>query len=306
MVGACQIPARLCWFHDAPLPDLMQISSRYKDILYHPGFHSARAVLDKISENGIRVVLTGMGGDEVLGSDPDVYMLRYADLATGRQHRELTEDLRIALKYYSLLTVLGFVMKYALMPIVKRGVALGLCHLGERRWSRLGPSFVQERIRQDLLTSENTGASMEAFELMCAYHGLEPRHPFFDSRVIEFLLSIPPEQLSRRYQTKLILRRGMRGILPEVVRRRTTKATASPFVDWEIGQMRRETVERIFDRPRLCDGIDWVRVRKAFRRYCENRGNRGVDVKLIERALAVELWYRTSVRTEEEAYGKDI
>jgi asparagine synthase (glutamine-hydrolysing) len=46
---------------------------------------------------------------------------------------------------------------------------------------------------------------------------IEPRDPFLDVRVVQFCLSLPPEQLQAGGWPKLILRRAMRGLLPEPV-----------------------------------------------------------------------------------------
>jgi asparagine synthase (glutamine-hydrolysing) len=53
---------------------------------------------------------------------------------------------------------------------------------------------------------------------------VEVRHPYFDVRVVRFLLSIPPSQW---YNDKGLLRIGMRGRLPERLLRRPK----SPLVD---------------------------------------------------------------------------
>ena len=60
-------------------------------------------------------------------------------------------------------------------------------------------------------------AARERYDRVAAALGIEPRDPFMDVRVIEFCLSLPPEQLQSGGWPKLILRRAMRGILPEDV-----------------------------------------------------------------------------------------
>ena len=52
---------------------------------------------------------------------------------------------------------------------------------------------------------------------------VEPRYPFFDKRLIEFCISLPPEQRLGDGWTRLIMRRGMEGILP-------------PGVQWRVGK----------------------------------------------------------------------
>jgi asparagine synthase (glutamine-hydrolysing) len=56
---------------------------------------------------------------------------------------------------------------------------------------------------------------------------LEVRHPFFDLRLVRFVLSVPPAQW---YNDKGLLRIGMRGRLPEpLLRRPKTPLRGDPF-----------------------------------------------------------------------------
>jgi asparagine synthase (glutamine-hydrolysing) len=59
---------------------------------------------------------------------------------------------------------------------------------------------------------------------MAATMGIETRHPFSDRRVIEFFLSLPLEMKTYAPLPKRVIREGMKGILPELVRGRTRYA----------------------------------------------------------------------------------
>ncbi len=59
---------------------------------------------------------------------------------------------------------------------------------------------------------------------MAATVRVEPRHPFSDRRVIEFFLSLPLEMKTYGPLPKRVIRAGMEGILPELVRCRTSYA----------------------------------------------------------------------------------
>jgi asparagine synthase (glutamine-hydrolysing) len=54
--------------------------------------------------------------------------------------------------------------------------------------------------------------------------GIEARHPFSDRRVIEFFLSLPLPMKTYSPLPKRVIREGMQGILPEMVRSRTLLA----------------------------------------------------------------------------------
>ncbi len=58
---------------------------------------------------------------------------------------------------------------------------------------------------------------------------LEIRDPFRDLRVVRFMLAIPPEQLERGPERKLVLRRAMQSRLPEEIIGRTELTPLDPF-----------------------------------------------------------------------------
>ena len=59
---------------------------------------------------------------------------------------------------------------------------------------------------------------------IAAMRGIETRHPFSDRRVIDFFLSLPLKMKTYGPLPKRVIRAGMKGILPEVVRCRTQYA----------------------------------------------------------------------------------
>jgi len=74
-------------------------------------------------------------------------------------------------------------------------------------------------------------------------HSLEVRVPFLDHEVVEFCARIPPSLKMRRLQEKYILRRSMRGLLPEEIRTRKKRGLVAPYQQWfreELPEFARE------------------------------------------------------------------
>lgn len=62
--------------------------------------------------------------------------------------------------------------------------------------------------------------------------GMELRHPFHDLRLTRFLMGASGDMLRRGDSKKYLLREAARGVLPEKIRQRTTKANISaPIID---------------------------------------------------------------------------
>jgi asparagine synthetase B (glutamine-hydrolysing) len=77
---------------------------------------------------------------------------------------------------------------------------------------------------------------------------LELRSPYRDHRLVEFMLAIPSYQNYRHGMFRAVLRRAMRGILPEVIRTRSGKTGLTPLYYHGLQQKRKE-LEIFFSVP---------------------------------------------------------
>src|SRR6185436_3472170 len=72
---------------------------------------------------------------------------------------------------------------------------------------------------------------MEWNNKSAAAHGLEMAFPFLDRDLIAFLMAIPGEMQSWKGVHKGILRHSLRGVLPDAIARRNTKADFTSAVN---------------------------------------------------------------------------
>lgn len=84
------------------------------------------------------------------------------------------------------------------------------------------PSYVQRDIFH-ILQSGIEAHSQEQIDLHSTRSGIEERHPFFDRRMVEFCLRLPEEQRQRGIAWKWVLRTAMRARLPAMVLTRTAQ-----------------------------------------------------------------------------------
>jgi len=68
---------------------------------------------------------------------------------------------------------------------------------------------------------------MEVIARSYAHLRIEARHPFYDRRLLEFMIALPEALCARGRVNKWILREAMQGTLPELVRTRLTKGDFS-------------------------------------------------------------------------------
>ena len=94
-------------------------------------------------------------------------------------------------------------------------------------WSK-SDSFntLREAQCQSLNSGIHACVSEESNKAAAAYN-IECRHPFYDRRLVEFCLALPPEQKIHHGWPRWILRNAMKNFLPEEIRWRMGKSNLS-------------------------------------------------------------------------------
>ena len=90
-----------------------------------------------------------------------------------------------------------------------------------RGWRRAQRSVRVAHVRE--LGSSIVPIAFGVVDHASAAFGIKARYPFADRRLVEFCAALPADQRFRGGQTRHILRRAMRDVLPEEIHSRTTK-----------------------------------------------------------------------------------
>ncbi len=95
---------------------------------------------------------------------------------------------------------------------------------------------------------------------------IESRVPFLDHRLVEYLFSLPDEEKISEGTSKIILRKAMKGILPDkVLNRRDKKGFGTPTDQWTKGELGKDIKDLIYSQSMKERGIwDMDKVQKAF------------------------------------------
>ncbi len=86
---------------------------------------------------------------------------------------------------------------------------------------------------------------LEIIDRAAAAFSIEPRYPFFDKRLVEFCLSLPANQKLYRGWTRIIMRRAMANILPEIIQWRVDKIDFYPSFRQGLLDYGRESLQEI-------------------------------------------------------------
>jgi asparagine synthase (glutamine-hydrolysing) len=260
-----------------------------------------------LKHSGSRVLLSGIGGDEVLGGVPNP-IPELADLLASGRIGALAHQLR----------VWALSLRKPWIHLIRDTLLLfapsaGSCFrsLDHRKfpcWVRAGfiarnqPAFSGYRSRVQMIGAppsfqENLD-TLEGLRRQLASFALptdplhEVRYPYLDRDLLEFLCAIPRQQLVRPKERRSLMRRALKGIVPDEVlnRRRKAFVIRSPIITiseqlTRIAEKKELTMSSfgVVDRPQLLEEM-----RRA---VC------GADVPIVPllRAFTLEAWITTLV-----------
>jgi asparagine synthase (glutamine-hydrolysing) len=207
-----------------------------------PGADSSSVEQEKLLHQliwkpGYRIIISGLGGDEVLGGVPTGQPELADLLMTGNIVKLLRQSIAWCLADRSpLLHSLYGTARFSSMLYLT-----GASH------KRMGPPWLSKKLRKcaspadlerrpiserlrfkphQLDNAETWSFVMESLPHTRPQHLFRPeyRYPMLDKDLVEFLFSIPREQLVRPGRRRAMMRRALRGIVPAEILERKRKA----------------------------------------------------------------------------------
>ncbi len=134
--------------------------------------------------------------------------------------------------------------------------------------------------------------TLEVLDKTAAKFGIELRFPFWDKRLVEFCLSLPPEQKLHQGWSRMVMRRAMADILPTEVQWRGGKSNLSPNFERGLLTYEQERLEEILiNNSELIENyVDIKALHEAYHRFISGV-NQDNDVIEIWKALTLALWF---------------
>ena len=276
-----------------------------------------RALDASMQMSGARVLLAGHGGDEILNSlyDPSPEL---ADLLVECKFRLLHGRLKIWSNELHT-SYLRLFWRNAFIPILPKQLQALRNREYQRRLSKLyRREFLKgRRVYERRFSYRNvfgfrrpsgrdqSACFLRAVSLIGAgyyrqFTDVEISYPFTHRPLIEFTQAIPFEQKVRPGETRSILRRALRELLPEEIAKRKGKGA---IADAHLRALAREwpRLKRLFTDARLCH---YGYVRPEGLSELIDRAREGKDRKALHLAylLPLEYWLRAlEQRTEIKA-----
>ncbi len=259
----------------------------------------------RAAQEGLRVLLTGMFGDELY--DGEEYWL--ADLAADGRLREAVSNLMLHLKYAGAWKTLTSDYMRGMLKSRLQGISIGkqLLSLRSKRSKRNFPAWLTPfsvskleaeedqldpaiRSKLGLLGSE-TAEDCITQSYYASRYGLELRHPYRDLRLVEYILTLPAYQLYYEGHYKHVLRTAMQGILPEAIRGRMVPTTLLTLLAYGLEQ-ERDSLQSYVQDPHAA-WRKYVRADWLMDRWYEpvTRENDGPDKLVPWLCISFSSWY---------------
>jgi asparagine synthase (glutamine-hydrolysing) len=129
------------------------------------------------------------------------------------------------------------------------------------------------------------------YDRAAAVFSVEPRHPFFDRRLVEFCLALPAEQKWNSNWTKVILRRALAETLPEQVRWRTAPGNLGRTFMCAMLAQRQSLIEEVMQSD-LTDIGRYIDLKAVCEEYERYRNGHGENMIMIWEVISLTLWLR--------------
>jgi asparagine synthase (glutamine-hydrolysing) len=127
---------------------------------------------------------------------------------------------------------------------------------------------------------------------------LEARVPFLDHKFVELVMGIPTAIKVKGRQQKYILKRAVRGVVPEWIIRRPKQGFWLPIIDWFMGRLGPLTREVVMDFCRQTDYLDASVCAGFLSGFTDTRG--AVRAWSL---LNLALWWKYYIKNEKISFG---
>jgi len=285
------------------LADLPALLHHQEEPFAGTSVYAQWCLMRDIHRSGLKVVLDGQGGDELLLGYGKFYVFFLKELARrhrygllGREAASLLTapaflrslDLRHGLRYLGRAAALageqGFVSNALASRCANRTVPVGL------------DGGLAERIKRDT-TTLSLPVLLRYEDKNSMAFSVESRVPFVDHVLVEHVSRLPLRQKLRTGWTKFIMREALRGVLPESVRRRRDKVGfVTPEEFWFRGELAGEVEETFASARFLTDWANLPRLRSALVAYLRRPGV--LSHSVFFRYFIVEHWARQFLGAE--------
>lgn len=299
----------------SPLVDIDRIFYHQDEPFYAPNLFMDWRLCGTAQEHGVRVLLDGTDGDTTI-SHGIAYL---TEMVRNWQWIELYREIKGLSKNFNR-TPWRFTRAYCISPLLPtpikkiwRMLRERCFHVGRVNHS-VNPNFARHIGLSDHVQALQEVSSkpfcterehhyrqltqgfipfiLEVSDRDTKAFALEIRFPFFDKRLVEFCLALPPKQKINKGWTRLIMRRSLANILPIEIQWRGGKSDLSSNFDQGLLTFENDLLkEVILNNPKNIENyVDIPTLRKIYHRYVSEKNSD--NAMEVWKAVTIELWLR--------------
>lgn len=304
----------------SPLADLEEVLEHSEEVFQTFNTHIPWGIGGLAQKRGVRVLLDGYDGDTVVSHGTGLFYelankgkwISLAHELKGYTQRVSKQSWRAALR--------AWMWRYAVAPKLE-AIKKPLKRLRRRKvelhnearpaWgATLNPLFV-ERLdlvkrqaafhwpspkteREDHLRQLEwaiTPTTLEMSDRLAAPFDVEMRYPFWDIRLAEYCLSLPPQQKLHDGYIRMVMRRAMAKVLPQEVCWRGDKSNLYPAFEDGIRRFEHARIAAVFAgrAENIEPYVDLEALRQVHERY-EAKTASPADLVTLCRAVVLSAW----------------
>jgi asparagine synthase (glutamine-hydrolysing) len=137
--------------------------------------------------------------------------------------------------------------------------------------------------------------NLEQMDRYAAAFSIEARHPFLDKRLIEFCLALPSEQKLNQGWSRVVMRRALANVLPDVIQWRGGKTSMQPNFFHGMLKRDRHLLDETMDQlGRFETYIDTDVLRQAYQRMISGGKVGDWEGMMVWQAVILTSWFRRS------------
>ena len=295
----------LIWHQDEPFPSV-RLFSQWN-------------VMKLAKEHGVKVLLDGQGGDELLAGYHFFFQSYFEYLMQTLQFKKLIDEIKSCsiLHNHSKYSIIKELLKF----VTPNRILEARRHILKKKinkrdtYSWINEDFFEhnENISSDS-NSINDSFKSSIYMYLTKYRlpsllryedrnsmafSIEARVPFLDYRLVEYIFSLHNTQIIQNGMTKFVLRNAMRNLLPEKILNRTDKMGFVVPEDYWLQRLNRDQITDIFASQSFKERgyFKQTEMLNSYDSFCSGQTN--VNSSIIWRVLSLELWYRKFIDNKE-------
>lgn len=290
--------------HSELLPGAKDLPRTLNRIIWHldqpvcgPAIVPMYLLAEKVARSGVRVVLTGHGGDEAFGGYPPFYVAAV---------RSMLHALRAGIRFpvSELLRAPQFLVAGGALSRLRTRLTAGgaLTWLRDAngvrseivgKWEKMSHGAADPFARTSyILIKRYLGGLLQQEDRMSMAWSVESRVPLLDHRVVELASRMPAWYRIRNGRLKWPLREAVRGTVPEAILNRTDKkGYPTPISQWLAGPIA-SYIRAVFLRAEPLAADEFLEspvVRQMVEEHTAGTADHGA---LLWKLLNLELWMR--------------